>query len=383
MSGKVVFETATIADALTKAARIAPSIKEIGSNDSSLVPGIKIECNETQNEVYICSTDLDLRYSQKVTPLEISTDDVEWRVPAEVAKYIDTLPKSRGATVELSVSEGRLQIVRAHRAGESRGEYPLIASGLFPFWSPYDETNATVVGSLASKLESVSWACGDEDAHPEMGGVYLDGYYAWATNRYVACQIPVDIPALVGNPITIPVNKLIGIIRQAGDSLVTGIPSGLGITPDDFTQIEVTRFASNKFGQMKDRLPDNTKFNCGVHVNVEQFKEVHDRITRSLKKSDSTSITLMVSSDTMAFSVGNGLSGKISDAIAITNGPQLPTIMTFNGENLGNAIGKSIGQTAVFCFNQGEAKQPVHPYVMGGSGYEAWVSPILGGNEGA
>lgn len=380
-SDRVVFETATIADALNKAARVAPSIKSIGSDDGAMrIAGINIQYSEYHNAVYISSTDLDIRYSQQVTPLEISGSG-EWRVPVQVAKYIDTLPKSRGSTVEMSAPSGLLQIVRAHRNGESRGEYALISGAPFPSWDAYDETGAEAVGSLASKLESVAWATGDDDAVPEFGGIYLDGYYAMATDRYVAARIPLSIPSLVNNGITVPADKLIGIVRQAGDALVTRIESGLGVTPDDFTQIEVNKLAENKCDRLSNMLPANTDFNASATIDVAEFNEVRERISKSLKKGDDTRLTLMVTRDKMLFTIGDGVSGKVTDAIGIKGGPELPTSITFNNEKIGNVIGKAIGQTAVFCFNQGEKKQPKFPYVMGGAGYEAWCSPVLGGDN--
>lgn len=368
---EISLETATIADAMVNAARVAPSSFASGEIFSA---GILIEFDENTKDVYISSTDLDVFFRRRATALAVSGSG-SWRVAPVASKFLDSLPKSRGAVVTLNdYSEpGQLTMVQQKRKGTTSGSVPLILNTAFPEWSPFSEDGSIEVSSLASKINSVAWAANKEDAIPELTGVYLDGYRAMATNRYVCASVPLDIPTLVDNAVTVPVKNLTGVINHSGDVLLTKTDKGLGITPDEYTQVEVARFAENKCQLM--RLPEASAFNGSITVNSDEYREVCDRIFTIIRKNQKAQVKMLAAKDSLLFTIISETEEKVSDVIGATAGPDIPTLLSLNGSYARDAVINSIGSSATIYFDQGLESQSKFTYIQGGAGYEAWIAP--------
>ncbi|AOE44563.1 DNA polymerase III sliding clamp [Gordonia phage Jumbo] len=368
-----IVETSTIADALNKAARVSPSPHTTGEMFSS---GILIDFDENTGDVFVSSTDLSIFYRQRVAGLKISGKGT-WKISPHVAKFIDTLPKGQGSTVKLDDENapGCLTMTREHSRGATVGTMPLIGHSDFPEWAPYTETGGVAVSSLSDKLEAVSWAAAKEDGTaPELTGVYLDGYGVLATNRYVAASVPLGIPPLVDAPMTVPVSALTGVIHHAGDSLVVPTNKGLGITPDDFTQVEVVRFDRNIHQAFK--RTDANDYTGQVTINTDEYRDVCDRIFKIMKKDEKGRVNLLAAKDSLLFSMRTDSGKSAQDVIGATGGPDIPTALSVNALYVRDAVSRAIGANATIYFEQGVSEQNKFTYIQGGAGYEAWISPL-------
>lgn len=369
---EISVETATIADAMVKAARVAPS--GFGSGEV-FTAGILIEFDENTNDVFVSSTDLNVFFRRRISGLQVIGSGC-WRVAPVASKFLDSLPKSRGAVVTLTDTKipGQLAMTQQKRRGETTGSVPLILNSAFPEWNPFSEDGSIAINGLASKIEAVAWAASkDDEATPELSGVYLDGNYAMATNRYVCASVPIVIPALADGPVTIPVKNLTGVIHHAGDVLLTKTEKGLGITPDEYTQVEVSRFAENKCGLLK--LPNANAYNGSITVNVDEYKEVCDRIFTIIRKNQKARVKMLAAKDSLLFTIISETEEKVSDIIGATGGPDIPTLLSLNGAYARDAVTNSIGSHATLYFEQGLEKQKLFTYIQGGAGYEAWIAP--------
>ncbi|AKL88230.1 hypothetical protein GMA3_53 [Gordonia phage GMA3] len=370
---KAIIETSTIADAMVKAARVSPKNYSSGEMFTN---GILVEVDENSKNIFVSATDLEIFYRQRMTGMNISGTG-SWRISSLATKFIDKLPKGRGSVVELNDERvpGSLSVVREHKRGETFAAVPLIVGSQFPEWEPYDELGGVAVNSLSTKIESVSWAASKDDALPELQGVFMDGYTVMATNRYVAARVPLMIEPLVDNHITIPHNALTGVIHHAGDALVVKTKRGLGITPDEFTQVEVVRFADNPCEALDKRLPGVNDFDSSITVNTDDYRNACEQIFTILKKDEKGQVKLLASKSALNFTIQSESENQCQEAIPATAGPDIPTVITLNAMYVRDAIANATGQSAKIFFDQGVQDSKKFLYIQGGAGYEAWIAP--------
>src|SRR6478735_9046351 len=103
---KVVFETATIADAIRKADRVAPG-KDKAFDKAA---GIVIEVDpQAEPPVIIRATNLDVYSMEWMDVLSVEGDVARWRLPSSLlAQVMSKLPIGSGTTVTLEeITDGR------------------------------------------------------------------------------------------------------------------------------------------------------------------------------------------------------------------------------------------------------------------------------------
>lgn len=225
---KLLFETATLADAAQRAARVAPT-KGVPFDRAA---GIVLTADpEDPQHCVLSATDLTVSFRTVVTCLEMSLDGpVTWRVPAGLfAGITSALPMSAGSVVTLAADDPWVFIV----AGESKSKVAQITLGSYPIIEPFDAEGMAQVPGFSARLAQVAWACSDGDS--ALSGVHLDGHHLYACDRARMAFVPCDVP--IRTPVTAPLAPLAALIRTATDVTLRATERRLEIMPDPYTQM--------------------------------------------------------------------------------------------------------------------------------------------------
>jgi DNA polymerase III sliding clamp (beta) subunit (PCNA family) len=233
----VTFETATLADAVRKAARFAPT----KGAELDKAGGIMIELEEPMETpvVTLRSTNLSVFYRQTIRPVRMSLNGTEhWRVSSVLLENIvSKLPMTLGATVTIADDGDSLKI----KAGKIRSQIRLYdPDAHFPNWAPFDPSGLEVVEGFAQRVAQVKWAC-EQKAGTVLAGVHIDGEHLWATDRTTAVRVPLACP--VDRPVTVPLSDLLDLVRDHPEVALRAAEDALEVMPDEDTQVRVMLLA--------------------------------------------------------------------------------------------------------------------------------------------
>lgn len=231
------FETATLADAVRKAARFAPT----KGAELDKAGGIMIELEEPMETsvATIRSTNLSVFYRQTIRPVRMTLDGTaRWRVSSVLLENIvSKLPMTLGATVTIADDGDSLKI----KAGKIRSQIRLYdPDAHFPDWSPFDPYGMETVEGFAQRVAQVRWAC-EQKAGTVLAGVHIDGEHLWATDRTTAVRVPLLCP--LDRPVTVPLSDLLDLVRDHPEVALRASEDALELMPDQDTQVRVMLLA--------------------------------------------------------------------------------------------------------------------------------------------
>lgn len=224
------FETATLADAISQAARFAPTKGSALDRSAGIVLAIV-----PGEAAVVRSTDLSVFYRHTLTPISTRGEAAIWRAPSGLlAAVLSGLPMQLGSTVTLADKDddGFLYI----RCGGVKAKVRTIDSNLaFPTWEPFDLAGMGVVEHLADRLAQVGW-CTEKKGVDVLTGIHIDGSYLWATNRNEAVRVPLACP--VARPITAPLQVVQSVVKDYPEIRVR-VGARLELSPDPDVQLEL------------------------------------------------------------------------------------------------------------------------------------------------
>lgn len=363
----VTFENSTIADVLKKAARVSP--KE-NSSAFSRAPGLYIQvCDDEDNTVIVRSTDLEVFYTQWTACVEKSEGSWEWNVTSRISNFCSTLPIGSGKYVTFSQDdEGNLRI--SH--GRSSSKYGIIIGNNYPEWEVFEE-DATAVDNFATKIEQVQWAAalGSEATEQALTGVYIDGENIVAANHRRAATIPFKFKSATERPLTIPHKVIVPVLKNSPEIKLASLKQGLGIEPDEYSQIIVTAYAENPASRMKE-LKTEKDFQYHLKFNTEQFTEVLNRMMESVSGAENPIIKLLIVDEKIFFNMMGKKDEVIQDVLDVAGYAKHsnPVMISFNPEDFLRAISKTPGHAAEFYYS--ESHTPVN-FIKSGE-YRAWIA---------
>lgn len=263
----VTFETATIADAVRRAARVAPG-KAGHAFDKAA--GMFFEINPTGDVVCIIrATNLDAFHTEIIATVAADGPPSRWRLPSRlIADVVGSLPPKSGAQVKF-MQEGRKITIQQ---GRMKSSMNLIDDDSYPDWDMFDASTLKMVQGLGQRVGMVEWAAAS-DGTPPLGGVYLDGEYAYATDRYKLARVPCKIDLV--KPITIPSGILGQCLKSMGDTAMGVSATQLLLAPDDWTQLKTVIYDIQYFPVKM--LFDTTKYEFTCEVNKSDFLDKLNR----------------------------------------------------------------------------------------------------------
>lgn len=219
-------ETPTIADAVSRAARVAPS----KGNAWDKAQGVALMVRPgTNGPLRVLATDLETTYFHRINTLDATGDPIDWRIPSQLlAAFLSSLPMEAGRTVTFADDNGLCRVT----CGKASGVFRLIADPL-PKITPFDPKGMMQVEDFAQKIDQVAWAV-HHDPGP-LAGVHIDGTNLWGCDRYRLAKIPCVVP--ITQAITVPLLKLAGLLKNSGAVMLRATADRLEIMPDADTQM--------------------------------------------------------------------------------------------------------------------------------------------------
>lgn len=357
---KVVFETATIADSITKAARVAPTKGEAWDKAS----GIVMEGDPSDNTVTIRSTNLKVFYLEVVDAVEVS-EAATWRIPHRViAAIVGKLPIGSGKTVTMEQEGGIVHL----RAGTTRAQIRVTDPQYYPEWGPFDPDKLEMVPDLGARIQQVEWAAHD-DMHP-IDGIHLDGQHVVATDRIRVAMAPCEATPIY-RPITIPAGILKPVMGNLRDVAI-GIDEGMFLLmPDVATQIK-TRIYDEVYPDMVGII-ERASFTDSIKISKAGLLEIMDRAA-VFASTRAPKITFIVGKKEVAVMCSEEDTGLLGDQLGCDDGGDHPRCkIMFTPKNLMESIGAAPSDQIEIFYNREEVKKPIK--IDGGSGYVALVMP--------
>lgn len=372
---KIVFETATLADAIRKADRVAPNKGSAFDKSAGIVIDITVSPLEDP-VVVIRATDTTTFYMEWVDPVEVTGVSTSWRLPSKLlAGLMSTLPIGSGSQVTMEEKEaekGRAVHLTTNR--KTRCKFSLIDSEYYPDWFSFDDSNLTVVSNLGGRLSQVSWAAAKGEE--KIDGVHFDGEQAIATDRYRLARVPFDMS--LGKPITIPSEILTAVLRQTGDVKVGTDGNMFLLAPDEHTQIR-TVMSGHEYPKterlMRRDYPET------VTLKKTELLEIMQRSLTFVGSDRFPTMRLFFGKEEINVFMADAERGMLGDAVEIPGQACHDRVeIRFTPKNIIEALEHAPNETVSLGYDPENSMRVM--YIDGGSGYECWVIPRKEGATG-
>lgn len=227
MTTKITFENAQLADALGKAARIAP-VKGAAFDKAA---GFHMTVNPTTKLMTLRATNLETSYFQTVPAVDGSGDEVAWRLPSGLlSSLVSNLPMS-GSDSQITFVDRGDSYIRLI-AGSVKAKLNTLSPGDFPKVEPFDAGAFKEANEFAAKVDQVAWACDKKSTI--LSGVHIDGERLVGCNHQLLALVP--CATSVENPITVPLFTLAPILKSATDVSIGSEAKRMLISLDAETQ---------------------------------------------------------------------------------------------------------------------------------------------------
>lgn len=363
---KVTFETATIADAIKKAERIAPS-KGAAFDKAA---GIVMTVDPSTGLVVVRATNLDIYSMEWVDTVAIEGDAVEWRVPSKLfAAVLNGLPIGTGKNVELEEKrDGRVRMLHLV-SGRTRAKFNLMVTDYYPVWDVFNPDGLVEVDDLGGRVAQVEWAA-IKSEDPPLNGVHLNGEHVIACDRYRLAVAPLSIPEL-SEPITVPGGILGSILKQTGEVSI-GVRDGhLLIMPDKTTQIKTVVFGAEYPPIERIQLRDHPQV---VKVKKAPLLEIMNRANTFSGNDRFPILRIFLGRGEIAVMMDTQEVGTLADTMEVPGYCDHPRFeVKFTPRLIMEAIAAAPNDELEIFY---EIEQPAKMLrIDGGSGYEVWAMP--------
>ena len=357
---RAVFETAALADAMTKAAKVAPTRGAAFDKAAGIVIDVSAD------EAVVMATDTLVRFSTWITPEEFEGEPVSWRLPSRVfAEVLGKLKTTQYKTLTLQQEGNILRLVH----GRTRAQFMLMDVSYYPKWAPFSPDDMHEVDGLAKAISQVSWAAA-KSGEPPFIGVRLDGEVAVASDKYKfscsPCKIDID------SPIVIPPTVLTSVLSANGTVAMRIEGSQVYIMPDDFTQIALTAYGVEY--PPIDHILKRT-WPTTVKVQKQSVIDMIDLATTMTGADRMPTLVLIFGREEIAAMLSNqeiGLLGHVIETPGQLNFTSRVEIR-FNPDNFIGALNGCPSSEVTLGFDHTNPYGAF--YLNGGDGVEYWLAP--------
>lgn len=262
----VSIDAATLADAVQKAARIAPTKGDAFDKAA----GLLLDVDPVNKKVEIRSTNLSIHYLHSLELVEVGGDmnPVVWRLPSSlIANICTALDLGEGERVTFhDRGDGFVRMV----ASTTKARFATYDSDAFPHFKRQvgDFSEAHDFGVRA---EQVAWAA--DPGSPRLGGVHVTGKRLEATNGYLLAEVPCEVP--VDDAVTVPLTAIASMLSKGSDVRTRVEDRRLMINLDQDAQVQTTVLAE-EFPNTDGLKRDN--FLGEATVYRDQFVRIIERI---------------------------------------------------------------------------------------------------------
>lgn len=358
---KVVFENATIADSVGKAARVAPT-RGMAFDKAS---GILMSLDPEDKTVTLKATNLNIFYLEVVDAVEVEGEGV-WRFPSMIfSAVLAKLPIGSGKTVTLEQKGNEVML----KSGKTTAKFRTMEVGHYPDWEPFDPDKLEMVPDFGARIQQVEWAA-LEDNESLYAGIHLSGEIAIATDRIRMAMVECEAEPIY-RPITIPSGILQPIIKNLRDVAI-GIDEGqFLLMPDPATQIRTIIYDKEYPPVYKafDRSWKNE-----VKIRKQPLLDAIDRAVIFTQGNRSPSLTFIIGKEEIAVMCSDQDMGLLGEVVDITGqADHKRHKVLFTPKNLTDALQAAPSEEVILHYNIDETEFPFK--IDGGSGYTALVMP--------
>lgn len=368
----ITFETAAFADVIKKAEKVAP--KKGAAFDKAA--GILIQFDPAGVPLAVVkATNLNLFSMEWVNVADMSGEPATWRLPSFLlAHVVSSLPIDSGKTVTMySEASGHNTIIHL-KSGRTKVRFHPIDHVYYPPWGAFDPDHMFPANDLGGRISQVEWAASGSDA--TLSGVYLDGEYAIATDKFRLARVPLLIPELE-EPIVIPSGVLGSILRPTGETQIGSSGQMLHIMPDEHTQI--------KSVIMDVKYPNVSKitsreFDNSILLSRDALIAAINRVLPFGAGDRVAPLKMFFGRGEIAVFMQNEEVGQIGDVVEVPGYADHDRFEShFTPKNLMDALNKSPNDKISLMYNVGQGKGLFK--VDDNAGYEAWVMPRAGDRD--
>lgn len=361
---KATFETASLAAAVSNAAKVAPS-KGSAFDKSN---GIVIEMSPSESMCIIRATDTEIFYSEWIDA-EMDGDSTVWRIPAFVfAGVCSSLPIGSGKTVTIEEDGGRINL----KCGRTKSRFMLIDAKTYPTWSTFDPDELTHVKALGEKMKRVEWSASKSMTEVPLNGVHLNGEIALCTNRYRLAKIPLVIPELE-TPVTVPARTLSTLISAEGETAIGMDGNNFLMMPDDHSQIRSITYA--------DQYPNVSRITEMVYDHNVTFRKQDliaciNRATAFAGSDRLAVLRLFFGKEEIAVMMTNEEIGFLGDVVETPGyGVHDRVEVNLDPQNILDALNNAPNEEVSIGYNPEKTTAVLH---VNSGEYDAWVAPRQG-----
>lgn len=361
---QITFEVGTIADAIRKAALVAPS--RVG-NAFDKAAGIMI--NITPDDEVMCviqATNLDIFYVEAIDCIVASGQPARWRLPSGIlAEILKNIKPAPGKSVTFTKDPAKEMITIS--CGRLKASIGMIDTSSYPEFSMYEGEFSTA-NNIGSRIDQVAWATAKAGSEP-LTGVHFTGEHVIATDGYRVARMPLDMP--IAEPVTVPANILSGILRQTGQVEIGATPHQMVFRPDPYTQITCSIFAMD-YPKIADKVSAIT-YAGEFKIRKQDLIDLINRAMSAAGGDRSPIIQLIVGKGELAAYL-MGQDARLGDVVELPG--QLAhnrVSLYFSPQYIIDAVSKSPNDLITLQFDlDGNPKIPLK--IDGGSGYESWIA---------
>lgn len=357
---RITFETNTLASAVSKAARVAPT-KGAAFDKAA---GLLIEVDPAaQHEVTIKSTDLEVTYMEWINALTIEADKMTFRVPSALfTGILSGLPI--GSEVTLEITDTHILIL----CGKKRAKVLRIDPRLsFLKWEPFDPDGLTTVDNFSALVAQVSWACAT-DSIPYTG-VHMDGTYLWATDKYKLTRVPCAME--VDEPITAPLGILRPIFKNLSDARLAATSSKLLLMPDEFTQVTSVIF-HEPYPDIAANLLKKLTHNASFTIDRERFRDAVNSMMVLCRADRYPRTVLTIGGSRVHVYMDVPDVGEMEDEIEVDGAEHDDHVVHFTPTYITTALDASSTPEVTFAYDTKNSLSLGH--ISDGSDYNAWFT---------
>lgn len=355
-----IFETATIADSVKKAARVAPAKGQAFDKAAGVILDV------SSDVTVVRATNLEIFFMEWVDSISVEGDRAVWRLPAGLlAAVLGSLPIGSGKQVEFRQDGNLLHI----SSGRTKARFNLMDVAYYPIWTAFDPDNLVKAPDLGGRLGLVSWAASGNAADVPWNGVHLDGELAVATDRYRLACVPLAVPGLV-QPVTVPGGLLASVLKQTGEVDITVEGQQLLLMPDEHSQVRAVCYAQEYPPVQKIMRRDQPS---ELKISKSALVEMIGRALNFAGSDRTPTLRLFIGQEEVAVMMANNEIGFLGDVIDVAGyATHKRCEYKFTPKNLMDALTTAPNDEVMIHYDS-EKKGVIR--IDGGSGYEAWIAP--------
>jgi DNA polymerase III sliding clamp (beta) subunit (PCNA family) len=364
---EAVFSVAELADAVSRAARVAPT-KGAAFDKAA---GIIIDLDVVKARAELRATDLETSFFQSIQCISATGPSLVWRVSSLLLDgFLQSLPKREDDTVAL-IGRGDDKI--RLRCGKTVIALQLLPVTEFPSLGDVPVFEGTPANEVAAKVEQVAWSVDLKRAN--LSGVYIDGTRMIACDGFTLCSIPCQVG--VDKPILVPMQTLKSLLKQASDVRMATNGPRIYVSLDAETVVS-SSLIMDEFPKVDPLMV--TDFGGTLSFRKTAFQDCMNRLNTMARQDRLPAITLTLGTSGMLraliFDVAVKGVGRIRDELDITTDCEVEYVISFQPAHLEKAVEACQGDTVSLDFAPGgEFDKPKQIRIRDDKDFQCWIVP--------